>query len=556
MLGTFGTYFREKREPTPAERQAVEILSHTAALAIERTRAEEALRESDRKLQTLVGNLPGMVYRCPVAAPWPLTCCSDGVHGLTGIAASGFMSGRITWLDLILPQDLEDVERAVGAALEERRPFEMVYRVRHADGRARWVMDRGRGVYDTAGVAVAIEGFVGDLTRQREAEEALRETDRRKDEFIATLSHELRNPLAPLRTALHLLRQRAAGNGSDRLFETMDRQVAHLVRLVDDLLEVSRISRGTLDLRRDRVSVPAIVRGAIEAAEGLIQASSHALHVTLPGEPVWVDGDPVRLTQILTNLLNNAAIYTEPGGRIEVRADCRDGVVELAVRDNGAGIDPERIGELFEMFVRGERNGRPQGGLGVGLALARRLAEMHGGTVVATSQGPGTGSEFVVRLPAIEAPAQVDTTARTTDAAAPRLRVLVADDNSDAAEMTALLLSSLGCEVRTVHDARSAIAEAERLRPDLLLLDIGLPDANGYEMCRRIRSADWGAAMAIVAVTGWGQERDRRESADAGFDLHLVKPVEPEALTQLVRGASGRRLRCDHPIAPGRRLSA
>ena len=538
VLGTFGTYFRECRGPSVLERQAVEILSRTAALAIERARADEALSESERRLQTLLANLPGMAYRCPTEEPWPLTYASEGVFELTGHSAADFMSQKLAWHELIHPDDSEGVGAEVGAALDERRPFEIVYRIRHGDGSLRWVLDRGRGIYDNDGTAVAIEGFAGDLTRQREAEDALRQADRRKDEFIALLSHELRNPLAPLHTALHLLRSGDDGHGvAGRLHGTMERQVDHLVRLVDDLLDVSRISRGTLELRLERLEVAPIIKVAIETCEPLLQAAGHRLTVSVPDAPVWVEGDQVRLAQILANLLNNAVKYTEPGGQIALEVTPSGGSVEIVVRDSGAGIGADTMPLLFEMFVRGPHaDGRHQGGLGIGLALARRLAEMHGGTLTAASGGAGQGSTFTLRLPTIGAGAAPAAGSAPAARGEPEARwsVLVADDNIDAADMTALLLHELGCEVHTAYDGESAVREAERTRPDILLLDIGMPGTNGYEVCRRLRREPWGHGMTIVAVTGWGQERDRAESAAAGFDRHLVKPVEPEALVELL----------------------
>lgn len=564
VLGTFGTYFRETREPTGFERQAVEILSHTAALAIERAQDERALRESERRLETLVTNLPGMAYRCPTAEPWPLTYASEGALELTGYPAADFMAQRLNWQGVVHPDDLERVGIEVGDALGAGRPFEVIYRIQHRDGSPRWVLDRGRGIVDPeTRELIAIEGFAGDLTRQHDAEEALREADRRKDEFIATLSHELRNPLAPLRTALHLLRLNDDGQGAvARLLGTMERQVDHLVRLVDDLLEVARISRGTFELRRTRLDVSTIVKMAIETTEPLIAASGHQLRVVGGERDVWVDGDAVRLSQILANLLNNAAKYMERGGEIVLETRVEGESLVMEVRDHGEGIDPEALPRLFQMFVRADHTrGRHRGGLGIGLALSRTLAQMHGGTLTASSAGRGRGSTFTLLLPL--APAATDATAAAApvvaDAPPMRVRVLVCDDNADAADLTAQLLSGHGCDVQLAYDGAAALREAERLRPDVILLDIGMPDRDGYDVCRHIRQAEWGAGVTVVAVTGWGQLRDHHDSATAGFDHHLVKPVQPDVLVNLLQDVSRRRVsprpRSSSPAGPGRSSS-
>jgi signal transduction histidine kinase/ActR/RegA family two-component response regulator len=413
VLGTFGSYFRTCRMPSQAERDAVEILSRTAAIAIERARVDEALRDSEQRM---------------------------------------------------------------------------------------------------------------------------RESDRQKDEFLAALSHELRNPLAPLKTALHLLRTDPGAPSPWQLVDTMERQVAQLVRLVDDLLEVSRISRGTLELRKAPVDVADVIALAVETSEPVIHAAGQELHLEGPGAPVWV----------LSNLLNNAAKYTEPGGRITLRAEVQADAVEISVMDTGVGIEPAAIPGLFELFARGPHaERRHRQGLGVGLALARRLAEMHDGSLVGVSDGPGCGSRFTLRLP-VTSPAVVDALGprRTQDLRVrvlPAARVLAVDDNVDAADLTATLLTALGCEVQCAYDGPTALAAASRMRPELILLDIGLGDMSGYEVCRRIRAEAWGARTLIVAVTGWGQERDRAATEVAGFDAHLVKPIDFESLAGFVRSAGASR---------------
>jgi signal transduction histidine kinase len=376
------------------------------------------------------------------------------------------------------------------------------------------------------------------LYRQREQLiEKLREADRRKDEFLATLSHELRNPLAPLRNALHLLLvSGSTGARSDRLREIIERQVNHLVRLVDDLLEMSRINQGTLEMRNEHVELAAIVKSAVETSEPLIARARHELCVSLPNEPTWLEGDPVRLAQLLSNLLNNAAQYTEPGGRIALEARVEGGGLEIAVRDNGAGIAPEGLDRIFEMFSRGERaSRRNQGGLGIGLSLSRRLAEMHGGSLSAKSEGVGKGSEFLLTLPLSRGELRKSEASR--DAEAQRLlgrRILVVDDNQDSLESLGALLGFLGADVRTAADGPAALAVFADYDPSMVFLDIGMPGMDGYEVARRIRDGFPERRAVLVALTGWGQSDDRRRAREAGFDHHLIKPADLTALQQLL----------------------
>jgi signal transduction histidine kinase/DNA-binding response OmpR family regulator len=363
----------------------------------------------------------------------------------------------------------------------------------------------------------------------------LQQADRRKDEFLATLSHELRNPLAPLRNSLHLLRAAGGGGAAAPIHDMMERQVNHLVRLVDDLLETSRISRGAFDLKKERVELGEAVRNAVETSQPLIQAAGHELRLDLPGAPLWIEGDPVRLAQILANLLNNAARYTDPGGRISLSAALAGGAVKISVRDNGTGIAPEAQPRLFEMFSRESRSsGRNQGGLGIGLALARRLAEMHGGGIEAKSDGPGKGAEFIVTLPLATEQRPAEAAGAPRGAALKPRRILVVDDNHDAAESLSMVLKFLGADVRVARDGPEALAAFEAYDPAVVLLDIGLPGMDGYEVARRIRSGFPSRRAALVALTGWGQDKDRREAREAGFDQHLIKPAEIGALQALL----------------------
>ncbi|HEU4687217.1 MAG TPA: response regulator, partial [Vicinamibacterales bacterium] len=367
--------------------------------------------------------------------------------------------------------------------------------------------------------------------------ERLRDGDRRKDEFIAMLAHELRNPLFPVRNALQLLR---LSDGKADVIETargvMERQVAQMVRLVDDLLDVARITRGKLELKRERVELAALVRQAVETSRPLIEQMAHELEILLPDEPVQLDADAVRVTQILLNLLNNAAKYTEPGGHIALTATCESGDIVISVRDTGIGIPADKLPHIFEIFAQVEPPlDRSQGGLGLGLTLVKRLAELHGGSVEARSYGSGRGSTFTVRLPIARGDAApVDGSALRAPASTSGHRILIVDDNRDGANSLAMVLRMLGNQVFITYDGIAALQAAEAYRPGLVLLDIGLPRMNGHEVCRSIRGSPWGADMILVAVTGWGQEEDRRQSLDVGFDYHLVKPVNPADLEKIL----------------------
>lgn len=369
---------------------------------------------------------------------------------------------------------------------------------------------------------------------RKEAEAALIEADRRKDEFLATLAHELRNPLAPIRNALHLLNLSDATGQVRRMYEMIDRQVTHMVRLVDDLTEASRISRGKLELQRETVLLGDVLRHAVETSKPLIDRARHSLSITLPHVPLWVDGDPARLAQVFSNLLNNAAKYTEDDGRIELAVQQSGDWAIITVRDNGIGIETEQLPELFQLFAQLDRgHARSQGGLGIGLSLAQRLVQMHGGSIQAASDGPGRGSCFTVRVPLVPAPAH--TLARaSTDQDLRHYRILVADDNQDAAQSLGMLLEELGAEVRLAHDGLSALSAVQSWLPTVAFIDLGMPGIDGLEVARRLRADPQFASVTLVALTGWGQEGDRRRTSAGGFDHHLVKPIDIGFLQTLI----------------------
>jgi signal transduction histidine kinase/CheY-like chemotaxis protein/PAS domain-containing protein len=376
---------------------------------------------------------------------------------------------------------------------------------------------------------------------------ALKESDRRKDEFLAMLAHELRNPLAPIRNAAQIFRARSPlGPELQWATEVIDRQVDQMTRLIDDLLDVSRITRGKIQLRKERVELAAVVRSAVEASRPFVESGGHELTVTMPPEPIELEADLMRLSQVLLNLLNNAVKYTDRGGHIWLRAQREDGLVSIRVKDDGIGIPAEMLPRIFEMFTQVDRSlERSQGGLGIGLTLVQRLVEMHGGTVTAYSAGPGTGSEFVVRLPPAGEPGEQrpeNPALGEARAATSSRRILVVDDNRDSADSLGMLLRMLGNEVRTAHDGMEAVSAEADFQPEVVLLDIGLPKLSGYGAARRIREAR-GDAVVLIAVTGWGQEEDRRRSAEAGFDHHLTKPVDLGTLHELLGALDARRER-------------
>ena len=367
----------------------------------------------------------------------------------------------------------------------------------------------------------------------------LSEEAHRKDRFLATLSHELRNPLAPMRNALQVMRLAASDPVEvENARRMMERQLVQMVRLIDDLLDVSRISRDKLELKRDPVTLRSMIDAAVESTRPFIEQRRHTLHVNLPPETIMLNMDPTRMSQVFANLLSNAAKYTDSGGEIRIEGRLADGQIVVCVIDNGVGVSPEMVPQLLEMFGQADHTlERASGGLGIGLSLAKRLVELHGGCIDLRPAPSGRGTEVEVRMPVLSVEAPVDPVVESTPRTAPstpRRRILVADDNVDAARTLALLLDLLGHATRVAHDGEEAIEVAEAFRPDVVLLDIGMPRLSGHDACRRIRAQPWARSVAFIAVTGWGQDQDRQRSREAGFDLHLVKPLDPAAIDGLL----------------------
>jgi signal transduction histidine kinase len=508
-----------------------------------------ALQVREQELQTLLDVLPVGVFiahdpGCLVISSNPAGArllrlpssadnASKSAPGAEALPFRTFRDGReIAADELPMQRSAASGATILGEELE----------LRYSDGAAVTLHESVAPLFDPAGRVRGCVGVFVDITARKRAEDALRRADQRKDEFLATLAHELRNPLAPIRNAVEVMqRLRGAGERVEWATRVIDRQLVHLSRLIDDLLDVSRISRGAIGLHPQRVAVQAIVEQALETCRPLLDRVGHRVSVTLPHAPALVDADPTRLVQVVANLLNNAAKFTLRGGHIELVVR-RDGpYVELVVRDDGIGIPADKLGEIFEMFAQVDTSvERAHGGLGIGLTIVRLLVELHGGTVVARSRGPGRGSEFIVRLLAADgggAAAEPSSRTPVAHASAGR-RVLVVDDNTDAAESLAMLLECEGHVVRVAHDGPSALVLARELSPEVILLDLGMPTMSGYEVAQRVR-AELGAGVVLVAVTGWGQAEDRRRTREAGFDHHLVKPLDFDSLRAILARPAG-----------------
>jgi PAS domain S-box-containing protein len=444
------------------------------------------------------------------------------------------------WAENVHPDDYNRCLETYVRSFEARAPFSMTFRLRRHDGEYRFLLDNGVPRHGSEGEFLGYIGSCLDITERQRAEAALQEADRRKEEFLAVLSHELRNPLAPIRMAVGMLQRIAPPDPKlQELRDTIERQTVQLTRLLDDLLDVSRIASGKIVIGKERVSLGLAITSAVEAVRPLIDLQGQELQVNAPAEPIYIQGDVARLSQIIANLLNNAAKYTEKGSRIELTVAREAGEAVIRVRDPGIGISPDQIPRIFEMFAQVDPTlDRGQGGLGVGLALTKTLVELHGGRIEAKSAGLGKGSEFIVRLPALHAPPAPRPERRREAGAASSVgrRILVADDNEDSARMFATALRMLGHEVRMTHDGKATLEAADSFVPEMAILDIGMPKMNGYDVARELR-ARFGDRIALVAITGWGKEEDKRRALEAGFNHHLTKPVALDAVERLLAGA-------------------
>ena len=505
--------------------------------------SNQALHVSDERYQLAV--------RGSSAGLWDWNIANNDIFlsprfkQLLGYGEEELPSAFASFFSALHPEDRLPARRALAAHFSRRRaPFQIELRLRARGGGYRWFYMGGEAVFDAKGMPYRMAGSIIDITARKVAEEALQEANRRKDEFIATLAHELRNPLAPIRTGLQILGTEGAdGRSAARAREIIERQLTHMVRLVDDLLDISRITSAKVKLNKSRITLQQVVDASVEASRPYIDASNQALTVSVDERPVALFADLTRMAQALSNILNNAAKYTPPGGRIELVAAREGSDAVIRVSDNGSGIPTEMLEQVFDMFTQvGRTVDHAQGGLGIGLSIVRRLISLHDGTVFAHSEGPGRGSTFTIRLPCADEPAEDDAArpAPVAAAQAATLQVLVVDDNVDAAETMAMLLDMSGHRTAMVHSGLEVLDAALRSLPDVILLDIGLPGMNGYEVAARIRQERVLDQTLLVALTGWGSDADKRAATDAGFDVHLTKPVGPEALMEVLAQAKPR----------------
>ncbi|MBD8533272.1 MULTISPECIES: ATP-binding protein [unclassified Massilia] len=510
--------------------------------ASERLTTQVALAASEAKFRTIANAMPQMVW----------STLPDGFHDYYNARwydFTGVVPGETDgagWANMFHPDDRDEAWARWSHSLASGDTYEVQYRLRHHTGGYRWVLGRALPVRDDADRIIRWMGTCTDIHDQKLAENELRLANQRKDEFLAMLAHELRNPLAPISTAAQVMRLRYAdAEYVKRASDIIGRQVRHMTDLVDDLLDVSRVTRGLVQMERAPVDLKLVINGALEQARPLIEARHHALDVHMTGEPAWVGGDRTRLTQAVSNLLNNAAKYTQQHGRIDIGLAVRDGHATLSVRDNGSGIAPGLLPHVFDLFTQGERTpDRAQGGLGLGLTLVKSIAVHHGGSVQASSGGQGQGSSFTITLPTMAAPAAhgmanpLDTAdAGVQTAPSTPRRIVIVDDNRDAGASLAAALEARGHGIALFDDAQSLL-DAQELGPvDAYILDIGLPDIDGYQLARRLRQGGAHPGALLVALTGYGQAHDFTLSKAAGFDHHLVKPADLDQLERILRDA-------------------
>jgi PAS domain S-box-containing protein len=510
----------------------------------ERRLTERRLRQSEARFRRMADLMPQLVW----------TAHADGRVDYYSARAGAYDGIRVDdggmqeWQPLVHPDDRAATVAAWREAVDRIQPYAFEHRLQMADGQYRWHLSRAEPVERGAADAIRWVGTATDIHDLRVTQEALRvqeerllAVDRRKDEFLAILAHELRNPLAPLRTGLELLRRGADGETAERLRAMMERQVAHMVRLIDDLLDVSRISSGQIPLRREVVSVEELIRQTLEAHQAAIDQAGLRFSVALPEAPVRVAADSARFIQVLSNLLHNAIKFTPPGGAISLSGTLRPasggpGDLALTIRDTGPGLPPERMPGLFDLFNPGTLNGEMKPGLGIGLALSRRLMELHGGTLNAEPSAPGDGAAFTLTLPLTDLGPLPPPAVAEVSAGQPLRgrRVLVVDDNQDGADALAMLLTYAGADVRVVYDGPAALTAVPEFHPDSVLLDIGLPGMDGHATCQALRALPGGTQIAVVALTGFGQEHDKQRARAAGFDAHLTKPVDLDAVSRLL----------------------
>lgn len=535
LLGVIEFFTKRIREADRGLLEMMATMTGAVGQFMERTQAEEGLRENEEKLRLLADTIPQLAW---MARPdGHIFWYNRRWYEYTGMTLE--QTEGWAWRAVHDPEVLPKVLKRWQGALVSGKPFEMVFPLKGADGDFRPFLTRVNPLRDENGGILYWFGTNTDISDIKRMEEALRDADRRKDEFLATLAHELRNPLAPIRTGLEVLKlakDDPATVEETRL--TMERQTQQLVTLVDDLLDVSRITRGRLELRKCRVKLSDVLQSAVEASRPLIGEAGHDLTIAVPEPPVYLNADPHRLAQVISNLLNNAAKYTPEEGQIRLVAERCGSDVVVSVKDNGIGIPADMLDRIFEMFAQIDAPVETAcTGLGIGLTLVKSLVEMHGGSIEVQSDGRNRGTDFRVRLPILaETPVgeRKPVQPREISTASNRRRVLVVDDNKSAADMLSTVVSMLGNEVRTAGDGQRGIEVAAEFLPDVILMDLGMPTLNGYEAARRIRQQPWGKKVMLVALTGWGQDEVKQRTKDAGFNYHLVKPAEPAELQKLL----------------------
>jgi PAS domain S-box-containing protein len=560
LLGKFMLYYGEPHVFSASEIATAEQIADYVVFALEHHRIAVALedqlvaeRDLRRRAETEAAQRQESESRLHVALAagqmgtweWDVTTnqlhWSEELERMYGMEPGTFDGTQQHAMQFMHPLDADSFLRAAAVIKGSAEPDnQMEFRIVRVDGAQRWIASRGRLLFDGEMKPIRMVGVASDVTDAKRLAEAAREADHRKDDFLATLAHELRNPLAAIRIGVAVIRK---ANGDPATVveycTVMERQLRHLTRLVDDLLDVADITQRGLPMQKTRVELSAVVSAALEQCRVLVEEAGHELTVKVPAEPIELDADPERLVQVLVNLLGNAVKYTPDGGRIEFLAQCEDSEVRLSVKDSGLGIPVDKLDSVFEMFGQLDRSLETgHKGLGIGLALSRALVSMHGGRITAYSEGLGTGSEFKVWLPraAASKPEPSLTPSEPSHASndVARCRVLLVDDNQDLVVSMSRWLRQLGHDVRIAHDGATAIRMADEFRAEVVLLDIGMPQVNGYEVARTLRSSSWGREMLLVAVTGWGQEEDQRRSAEAGFDLHMTKPVDPLVLERFL----------------------
>jgi PAS domain S-box-containing protein len=571
----------------PAARDDAAAPDKPAAETVTKEAADSRLRTVEARYRALVEQIPAVTFMAPLDGSRGELYVSPQIDQLLGFSAKEWLEDPVLWFRQLHPEDKELWQDRFARTVNAGEPFQADYRFLARDGRVVWVHGEAKVVLDEKGRPLCLQGVAFDITERKRAEATLEqareeleqrvqertaaldkinhqlqaeiaertrleeelrlrvsqlaEADKRKDEFLATLAHELRNPLAPIHNALEIMLLPDADDATVCTARSiMERQLKSLVRLVDDLLDVSRITQGKIELRRHHVELSSVVAQAIETVRPMIDAQRHELTVTLPDEPLPLHVDPTRLAQVISNLLNNAAKYSEPKGHIWITAWREADHMVLEVRDAGIGLDPAVLPKVFDMFVQVDKgHGRTHGGMGIGLTLVRRLVELHGGTVEAESAGLGQGSEFTIRLPVVVEPCAESNGNNSNghkDRSTAELRrpILIVDDNVDAAKTLAMLLVGKGYQVHTANDGPAALDWLKAHAPAMILLDLGMPVVDGYEVARRIRQQPEFRDVLLIALTGWGQADDRRRSAEVGFDHHLVKPIDAGALDCLL----------------------